>query len=131
MQSLQSILIRFGERKYGIASDISNMFFQIHIHAEDQDMLRILWFNQPNMEGEFTVYKFQVALYGLRCVPSMAGFAMQFTAQLNIPKISGDVTQKVTQDMYVYDLITGLNDVEKGHKLSVKSRNCSVPQAAN
>ena len=76
MQSLKSILIHFGEKRYGLASDISNMFFQIRIHTDDQDMLRILWFDQPNMRGNITKYKFQVAPYGLRCVPSMAGFAM-------------------------------------------------------
>ena len=46
MQSLQSIVIRFGEKRYGLASDISNIFsngFQIRIHTGDQDMLRILW----------------------------------------------------------------------------------------
>ena len=41
MQTLSSIL-RFGEKKYGLASNIKNMFFQIRIHPDDHDMLRIL-----------------------------------------------------------------------------------------
>ena len=54
LQSLQFILFRFGEKKYGIASDISNMFFQIRFHEGDRNMLRILWFDEPNMQGEVT-----------------------------------------------------------------------------
>ena len=114
MQSMKSILIRFGEKRYGLASDISNMFFQIRIHTDDQDMLRILWFDQPNMNGNITKYKFQVAPYGLRCVPSMAGFAMQYTAEKNLPGVSDDVAKRVVHDMYVDDLITGVNDVTEG-----------------
>ena len=40
--TLSSILLRFGEKKYGLASDIENMFFQIRIHTDDRYMLRIL-----------------------------------------------------------------------------------------
>ena len=42
MQSLKAILLRFGEKRYGVAGDIANMFFQIRIAPEDQDMLRIV-----------------------------------------------------------------------------------------
>ena len=61
MQPLQWILIRFGERRYGIASDVCNMFFQIRIHPNDRNMLQILWFAKPNMEGDVVTYYFQVA----------------------------------------------------------------------
>ena len=50
MQSLRSILIRFGERQYGIAGDIANMFFQIRIAPEDRDMIRILWFSESDIK---------------------------------------------------------------------------------
>ena len=117
MQSIQSILIRFGERRYGIASDISIMFLQIRIHPDDQDMLRILWFDQLNIEGSIITYKFQVAPYGLRCAPSMEGFSMWYTAQQNLPGVNEEVAQRVKLDMYVDDLITGVNDVNEGQRV--------------
>ena len=61
MQSLRAILIRFGERKHGIAGDIANMFFQIRIAPEDRDMLRILWFSESDMQGHVVAFQFQVA----------------------------------------------------------------------
>ena len=88
MQSLRSILTRFGERKYSVAGDIANMFFQIRITPQDQDMLRILWFSAPDMKGDVVAYKFRVAPYGLRCIPSMVGYSLAYTAEKNIVKVS-------------------------------------------
>ena len=117
MQSLRSILIRFGERQYGVAGDIANMFFQIRIAPEDRDMLRILWFSEPDMNGDVAAFEFQVAPYGLRCIPSIAGYAMMFTAENNIPDVSQDATSRVTRDMFVDDLITGVDCVTEGQKI--------------
>ena len=71
MQSLQSVLFRFGERQFGIAGDVANMFFQIRVHPDDCDMLRVLWFDQPDMGGNIAKFRFQVAPYGLKCIPSI------------------------------------------------------------
>ena len=117
MQSLRSILIRFGEKMHGIAGDIANMFFQIRIAPEDRDMLRILWFDGPELQGNVVVYRFQVAPYGLRCSPSIAGYSLLYTAERNIPDVSHDVTERVTRDMFVDDLITGVNFVEEGKRV--------------
>ena len=117
MQSLKSIIIHFGEKKYGIAGDIANMFFQINIAPEDQDMLRILWFDGPGMQGDVAVYRFQVAPYGLRCIPSIAGFSMLYTAEKNIPDVFPDVTSRVMRDMFVEDFITGVDSIEDGKRV--------------
>ena len=117
MQSLRSILIRFGERQFGIAGDITNMFFQIQIAPEDRDMIRILWFSEPDMKGEVVAYQFQVAPYGLRCIPSMAGYALMFTAESNTPDVSSDATSRVTQDMFVDDLISGVDSIDDGQRI--------------
>ena len=57
------------------------MFFQIQISSEDRDMLRILWFDGPDMQGDIAAFQFQVAPYGLRCIPSIAGYAIIYTAE--------------------------------------------------
>ena len=117
MQSLRSILIRFGERQYGIAGDIANMFFQIQIAPEDRDMIRILWFSESDMKGDVVAYQFQVAPYGLRCIPSMAGYALMFTAESNIPDASNEATANVTQDMFEDDLISDADTIEDGQRV--------------
>jgi len=114
MQSLQSILLRFGEKRYGVARDIANMFFQIRIAPEDQDMLRILWFDKPDMQGDVVAYRFQVAPYGLRCIPSIVGFSLLYTAERNAPNVSCDIQQRVVRDMFVNDFITGVDNIAEG-----------------
>ena len=117
MQSLRSILIRFYEHKYGVASDITNMFFQIQIAPEDRDMLRILWFDGPDMQGDIAAFQFQVVPYGLRCIPSIAGYAMVYIAEKNTPSVSSDATSRVKRDMFVDDFISGVDSVEEGQKV--------------
>ena len=65
MQSLRSILVPFGEKMHGIDGDIAKMFCLIRIAPEDQDMLRILRFDGPELQGNIEVYCVQVAPYGL------------------------------------------------------------------
>ena len=114
MQSLQAILIRFGERKHGIAGDIANMFFQIRFVPKDRDMLRILWFSESDMQGHVVAFQFQVAPYGLRCIPSIAGYAMIFTAQQNISNASEDTTSRLTRDIFVDDFISSVDSIDDG-----------------
>ena len=117
--SLRSIFIRSGEKMHGIAGDIANMFFQIRIAPEDQDILRIYRFDEPWLQGN-VVYRFQVAPYELRCSPRIAGYSLLYTAERNIPDVSYDVTERVTRDMFVDDLITGVNDVAEGKRVIIK-----------
>ena len=117
MQFLRAILIRFGERKHGIAGDIANMFFQIRIAPEDRDMLRILWFSESDMQGHVVAFQFQVAPYNLRCIPSIAGFAMIFTAQENISNASEDTTSRLTRDMFVDDFISSVDSIDDGKRI--------------
>ena len=117
MQSLRAILIRFGERKHGIAGNIANMFFQIRIAPEDRDMLRILWFSESDMQGHVVAFQFQVAPYGLRCIHSIAGYAMIFTAQENISNASEDTTSRLTRDMFVDDFISSVDSIDDGKRI--------------
>ena len=117
MQSLRSILIRFGEKIHGVAGDVANMFFQIRITPEDQDMLQILWFDGPGLKGDVVAYRVQVAPYGLRYVPSIAGYSLLYTAEKNFPDVSRDVTERVARDMFVDDFITGIDKIEEGKRV--------------
>ena len=115
MQTLRSILIRFGERQFGVAGDIANMFFQIRIAPEDRDLLRILWFTDSDMKGNTPAFQFQVAPYGLRCISSIAWYSMVFTAKSNLPIVSSNATTKVPRDMFVDDFISAVDSTEGGN----------------
>ena len=84
MQFLPSIPQRFGEKDMALQA-ILPTYFQIGIHPNDRDMLRALWFDQPNIQGDVATFQFQVALYGLKCIPSMVGYALHYTAEKIYP----------------------------------------------
>ena len=99
------------------------MFFQIRIHPEDRDGLRVLLFDQPNMQGDVATFQFQVAPYGLKCILSMAvhtkygSLCSSLYCRKNIPNVSEEAVKRVKRDMFVDDLITGVNDVNEGRKV--------------
>ena len=49
------------------------MFFQIRVHPDDGDMPRLLWFDRPDMGENIAKFRFQVAFYGLKYIPRIAG----------------------------------------------------------
>jgi len=117
MQSLKSILICFGEKNTWHRRRYSQYVFQIRIGPEDQHIIRILWFDGPGIQGNVAVYRFQVAPYGLRCIPSIAGYSMIYTAEKNIPNVPLDVSNRVTRDMFVDDFISGVDSIEEGKRV--------------
>ena len=47
----------------------------------------------------------------------MAGYALHYTAERNEPNVSASTTECVKRDMFVDDLISGADTVEKGQQL--------------
>ena len=80
-------------------------------------MLRILWFSESDMQGHVVAFQFQVAPYGLRCIPSIAGYAMIFTAQENISNASEDTISRLTRDMFVDDFISSVDSIDDGKRI--------------
>ena len=47
------------------------------------------------MQGDVATFQFQVVPYGLKCIPSMAGYALHYIAEKNIPNVSEDAVKRV------------------------------------
>ena len=47
-------------------------------------------------------------------MPSIAFYSLLYTVEKNLPDVLLDVTEKVTRDMFVDDLITGTDKIEEG-----------------
>ena len=80
-------------------------------------MLRILWFDDPDMQDDIAAFQFQVAPYGHRCIPSIAGYAMIYTAGKKTSSASSDATSRVKRDMFEDDFISGVDSVEEEQKV--------------
>lgn len=66
--NLPDVLTWFRRFKYVFAADIEKMYRQILVHPDDQNLQRILWFENENLRK----YKLQTVTYGLSCAPFLA-----------------------------------------------------------
>ena len=52
LNNLLSVLLKFREGRYGVMSDIQQMFHQVLTNQDDQQALRFLWRDNPNQAFE-------------------------------------------------------------------------------
>ena len=60
LEPLFSVLTRFRTGKVIFISDLKECFFEVAIPEVQQDMFRILWFNDDNVDSDIEVWKFKV-----------------------------------------------------------------------
>ncbi|XP_058827825.1 uncharacterized protein LOC131687749 [Topomyia yanbarensis] len=72
LTSLPSVICRFREREVGFGGDIKEMYHQIRIRKEDQQVQRFLFRNDPCSHPE--VYVMDVATFSSTCSPCSAQF---------------------------------------------------------
>ena len=112
LPSIVEILMRFREFQFAFCGDIQNMFFQIGLHPKDQDMLRVLFYDDDGKTLKH--YRFKVQPYGIRPVPSIAGFCINYTANKNYAKVGEDVVHTAKNSVYVDDVLKSVPSIEKG-----------------
>ena len=69
------------------------------------------------MQGRIDVYKFLVMAFGIRSIPSMAGFCMKYTAEKNYPRVAQWIADLLTDSLYMDDLYASVDTVEDGQEL--------------
>ena len=59
MQLLSDVLLQFRRFKVAYACDIKQMFLQVGINEGSKNLLRILWFENNELNGPVTTYRFK------------------------------------------------------------------------
>ena len=114
---LAAILLRFRQGKYAVSGDIKSMFFQIKLDPKDRDFVRVLWFEGPGMSGKLVHLRFSVMPWGLTSIPSIAGFCIWVTAELNYPGVSVWICSTLQSDVYIDDLLKSVDTIEEAREL--------------
>ena len=69
---LFDMLRKFRWQRVGVTADIEKAFLMIGIKEIDRDMLRFLWFKEPNdLNSELVHYRFARLVFGLRPSPAI------------------------------------------------------------
>lgn len=113
--NLVAILFKFRERRYAIGGDIKQMFHQIRIRENDQDVQRCLWREEES--HRVRVSKMTVATFGAACSPSIAQFVKNHHAKKYVKEHPRAVDAIINRH-YVDDYVDSFDTVEEGRDVA-------------
>ncbi|KAI8440876.1 hypothetical protein MSG28_009178 [Choristoneura fumiferana] len=116
---LLSILLRFRHYSYVLTGDIEKMYRQVLIHENQRHLQQILWREDPNQD--LKLYKLNTVTYGTASAPFLAVRSLK---QLALECNELQISQIISDDFYVDDLVTGSQTKEQLQK--IKERVCQV-----
>ena len=104
-------MAKFRLGKYGVTADLTKCFFQIGLHPDQRELLRILWFDNHDIgEGKVKAYRFTRHPWGIKSSPFIASYAIQKTQEDNVTG-SSDLTRDLIQkNIYMDDLIFSVDN---------------------
>lgn len=94
-------------------ADIEGMFHQVHVHEDDSNLLRFLWWPDGDSSQSLEQYRMKVHLFWAISSPSCANFALQRTAEENCDKFDAEVVDTVKSNFYVDDCLKSVATEEQ------------------
>ena len=86
-------------------SDIEGMFSQVVVPEEDRDFLRLLWWEDGNVERPPSEYRMRVHVFGAISSPSCANYALKKTAGQQVELYIKEATTMICRNFYVDDCL--------------------------
>ena len=108
LNNLLSVLLKFREGRYGVMSDIQQMFHQVLTNQDDQQALRFLWRDNPNQA--FQDYAMTVHVFGKADSPCCANWALKRTTLDQKDSVRKNVIHAVLYKCYMDDYLDSFND---------------------
>ena len=113
LNNLVGVLLRFRKYEFAIAGDVEAMFHQVKLRPEDCDKVRFLWKEDIHNEGEPDHFQMLVHIFGAKCSPCCASFALRKTAEDNESQFNKEVVQTVIRNFYMDDLLKSFKSEEE------------------
>ena len=124
-------IIKFRWNVIGLTGDIEKAFLQVGINAEDRDMFRFLWYEDPFISNpKPVVYRFNRLVFGLRPSPSILGATIEHHLRL-FEQSDPEIAELLKDSLYVDDLITGEENDAKAHLTCTRNRRISCPKVVS
>jgi len=119
LNKLSYVLARFRLGKYALMADLSKCFFQILLPRDQQDLFRILWFKNDDVEnGEVQPYHFTRHVWGVISSPFIACYAIQKLGKENPINASAFSIATLTNSMYMDDLLYSTDTLERAQTIA-------------
>ena len=128
--SLLGVLCRFREGPVAFTCDVKSMFHRVHVPEADRNLLRFLWFQDDDLEGEVVIWRMKSHVFGAVSSSSVASFALNSCAEEGrsaYPE-AADVLLRKT---YVDDALCATDSVERAVKLARDLKELCLSGAFN
>ena len=111
------VLIRFRPEPNAIIADIESMFYQVSVPEKHQNFLRILWWENNNLDCEPSGRQMCVHVFEGTSSPSCCNFALKQTLTDNIEEFGSAAAQTLQRDFYVDGMLKSVENQEVAIKL--------------
>ena len=112
---LWKVLVRGRFHPIALTGDLKQAFLQVRIRAGDRDAMRFHWFSDLKTR-EIVTLRFTRALFGLSPSPFLLGGVIQQHLEKQESQ-HPQVVKEIRKSMYVDDLVSGSETVEKAQQL--------------
>lgn len=112
---LLAILLRLRQHRYVACADVEKMYRQILVSEDQRDLQLIVWRDNPT--EPLGTYRLNTVVYGTASAPFLA---VRCLKELGYTSPDPDVKRVITEDFFVDDMITGLDDKDKLTQLCEK-----------
>ena len=119
--SLLGVLCRFRRHPVAIMCDVEKMFHRFHVHPDDRDYLRFLWWEGGDTSKDPQDYRMNVHLFGATSSPGCANFGLKYLSKAHESEYPL-AAPFLCQEFYVDDGVTSVENVEVAIQLVTESR---------
>ena len=115
--NLLGILLRFRQYPKALVADIEGMFNQVKVPPEDSDALRLLWWEDSDLE-KLSEFQMTTHSFGATDSPSCANFCLKKAAEDHKGRFSDEAVSVVDNDFYIDDFVKSVRTVSKASSLA-------------
>ena len=115
--NLTRVLCRFRQERIAFMCDIQAMFHQVKVDVEHRDLLRFLWWDDPEMKRDPVEFHMTVHLFGATSSPGCVNFALKTTADQYEESCGREAADFVRRNFYVDDGLKSVQFVEEAKEL--------------
>ena len=115
--NLTGVLCRFRQERIALMCDIQGMFHQVKVDVGHRNLLRFLWWDDPELKGDPVEFRMTVHLFGATSSPGCANFALKTTVDRYEETCGSAAADFIRRNFYVDDGLKSVPSVEQAKEL--------------
>ena len=115
--NLTGVLCRFRQERIAFMCDIQAMFHQVKVDVEHRNLLRFLWWDDPEMKRDLVEFRRTVHLFDATSSQGCASFAFKTTVDRYQESCGREGADFVRRNFYVDDGLKSVQFVEEAKEL--------------